>query len=825
MKFVDVILPLPLEATFTYAVPPELENRVGVGYRVIVPFGAAKQYSGIVTRISDTPPQGEMKVKPVVDILEYHPILLPAQLRFWTWLADYYMCPLGDVYKAALPSGLKLASETSVSVQEDFDDWNRLTPKEMQVFELMQSGKAQSVRQLQKALKDSHVLTCVRALMEKGAVQVKETIDSSFRPRKEVHVRLASKYLTEDALNALLDTLERTPKRFQMITTYIELSGLSAALTLGNLKLIKEVSRRTLLEKSGTSAAVLLALKAKGIVELYDFETGRLRDSGITVVEQLPLTAPQQEAFDDIHKQWAAKPVCLLHGVTSSGKTEIYIRLIREALSQGRQVLYLLPEIALTTQITTRLRRIFGNEMGVYHSKFPDAERVEIWQKQLSDHPYGLILGVRSSLFLPFRNLGLVIVDEEHETSYKQQDPAPRYNARDAAIVLASLYKARTLLGTATPSIETYWNALHGKYGLVELSQRYGDMLLPKIEVADVKELLRTKQMRQPFSPQLEDEIRAALERKEQVILFQNRRGYTPVVECPTCGWTPTCQFCDVTLTYHHDQNRMVCHYCGNSFEVPRACPNCGETHLLSIGFGTEKIEEEVHKRFPGARTARLDLDTTRSRSSYERIIGDFAEGRTDILIGTQMVSKGLDFDNVHVVGILDADTMLTRPDFRSFERAFQMMAQVAGRAGRRGKRGYVILQTKRADYPIIKQVTANDYISMYNEQVEERRAFHYPPFYRLIYAYVKHRDYATVERAAALLGGAMRRRFGDRVLGPDKPAVSRIQMWNIRKVALKVERTASPAQVRRLLRQAADEIRNAVGGSSLQIYFDVDPL
>lgn len=825
MKFVDVILPLPLEATFTYSLPAELENRVGTGYRVIVPFGAAKQYSGIVTRIYDSPPEGEMKIKPVVDILEDHPILLSEQLRFWKWLADYYMCPLGEVYKAALPSGLKLASETTVSVQEDFDAWNRLTPKEMQVLELMQQEKAGSVRQLQKALKDSHVLSYVRALMEKGAVQVKETIDSSFRIKKEVHVRLARKYLNEEALNALLDTLERTPKRFHLVTVYMELAGVTAAITLGNPQLIREVSRRELLEKSGTSAAVLLALKAKGIVELYDFEIGRLRSSGISVTEQLPLTRAQQEAFDEIHKQWAEKSVCLLHGVTSSGKTEVYIRLIREALAQHKQVLYLLPEIALTTQITTRLRRIFGNEMGVYHSKFPDAERVEIWQKQLGDHPYGLILGVRSSLFLPFRNLGLIIVDEEHETSYKQQDPAPRYNARDAAIVLASYCNARTLLGTATPALETYWNALNGKYGLVELSMRYGDMLLPKIEVADVKELLRTKQMKQPFSPQLENEIKEALERKEQVILFQNRRGYTPIVECPVCGWTPTCQFCDVSLTYHHDQNRMVCHYCGNSFEVPRACPNCGETHLHSIGFGTEKIEEEVHRRFPAARTARLDLDTTRSRSSYEHIIGNFAEGKTDILIGTQMVSKGLDFDNVHVVGILDADTMLTRPDFRSFERAFQMMAQVAGRAGRRGKRGYVILQTKRADYPIIKEVIANDYVAMYNEQIEERLMFHYPPFYRLIYAYVKHRDFRTVEKAAAMLGEAMRSRFGDRVLGPDKPPVSRIQMWHIRKVALKVERSAHPAEVRRLLRLSAQEVRNGVGSSSLQIFFDVDPI
>ena len=825
MAYCDVILPVPVEGTFTYLIPEALEKRVGEGFRVIVPFGGNKQYSGIVVKLHNEPPKGDFKVKEVVDVMEDYPLLLPSQLRLWKWMADYYLCPIGDVYKAAVPSGLRLASESVVSVESDFEGWDTLTPKELSVMELLQEGKVKNVAQLGKLMKDSHVISYVRNLMSKGALTVKENISSNFRPRKERHVCLAGKYLDRKALDLLLGNLEKTPKRFQLVMKYVEMAGVNTALSLKNLKLIEEVSRAELLKESEISPAVLIALRSKGILEMYDFEVGRLQSSGVSVTEQLPLTPAQQEAYDDIQKQFTEKPVCLLHGVTSSGKTEIYIRMIRKEIEKGRQVLYLLPEIALTTQIMTRLRRIFGDKMGVYHSKFPDNERVEIWQKQLSKHPYELILGVRSSLFLPFQHLGLVIVDEEHETSYKQEEPAPRYNARDTANVLAAFEKAKTLLGTATPSFESFWNVKNGKYGYVELTKRFGDIMLPKIEVADVKELMRTKQMHPPFSPRLEEEISLALKNGEQVILFQNRRGYAPIVECPKCGWMPTCECCDVTLTYHQDAHRMVCHYCGRSYPLPQACPNCGELHLNAYGYGTEKIEEEVHKRFPKARTARLDVDTARNRSAYENIISGFAEGRTDILIGTQMVSKGLDFDHVHVVGILNADTMMTRPDFRSFERSFQLMSQVAGRAGRRNKQGYVILQTKHPDYTVISQVVQHDYTSMYEEQMEEREAFRYPPFYRLFYIYLKHRDGHVVEQAAQDLGKLLRQGFGNRILGPDRPAIGRLQLMYIRKIALKVERNIPLSRVRSLLLQSVNEIKAQLPYNALQVYFDVDPL
>lgn len=825
MSFCDVILPLPVEGTYTYLIPPALEKLVDVGFRVIVPFGTNKQYSGIILRIHADAPNADFKVKEIIAPLENHTLLTPEQLKLWQWMSNYYMCPLGDVYKAAIPSGLRMESETAVNLLEDFDNWESLKPKELQAFELLQGGKAKNVAQLRRAMNDDRVLDYVRGLMDKGALTIRETIESSFRPRREIHVRLAKPYLSEDALSKLFEQLERTPKRFQLLLKYAEMAGLSSAFTLKNEKLIQEVSKADLLRNSGISAAVLVALRSKGIFETYDFDVTRLQRTGVSVAEQLPLSPAQQDAFNSIHKQFQTKQVCLLNGVTSSGKTEIYIRLIREVLQAGGQVLYLLPEIALTTQITTRLRRIFGDAMGVYHSKFPDNERVEIFQKQLSASPYQLILGVRSSVFLPFRNLKLIIVDEEHETSYKQEEPAPRYNARDTAIVLATYYHAHTLLGTATPSLETFWNAKNGKYGYAELLTRFGDMMLPKIEVVDVKELLRTKAMKPPFSPRLEEEIAKALDAHEQVILFQNRRGYAPIVECPQCGWTPTCDYCDVTLTYHQDLHRMVCHYCGRSFEIPNACPSCGETHLKNFGFGTEKIEEEIKKRFPQARTSRLDLDTTRNKNAHENIINSFAAGKTDILIGTQMVSKGLDFDNVHVVGILDADTMLTRPDFRSFERSFQMMSQVAGRAGRRNKRGYVILQTKHADYPVIRQVVDNDYADMYEEQMEERQTFRYPPYYRLIYVYLKHRDNHIVEQAAQQLGTVLRQIFGERVLGPDKPAIARLQLLYIRKIALKIERNVPTSVVRQRLTQAVDGLKQTTTFNALRVYFDVDPI
>ena len=588
---------------------------------------------------------------------------------------------------------------------------------------------------------------------------------------------------------------------------------------------LREVSKKELLTRADATPTIFNGLVEKGIFETYLYEVGRLDREQTRTVAINPLNPAQQAAYDAILSHFREKNVCLLHGVTSSGKTEIYIHLIRQAIENGQQVLYLLPEIALTTQITERLKRVFGGRIGIYHSKFPDAERVEIWQKQLRpEGHYDIILGVRSSVFLPFHNLGLIIVDEEHETTYKQQDPAPRYHARDTAIMLASIYGAKVLLGTATPSIDSYHNALAGKYGLVTLNERYKDIRLPEIRIVDIKELARKKMMNGPFSPELLAAVRQALERHEQVILFQNRRGFAPMIECKVCGWVPKCKNCDVSLTYHKGLNQLTCHYCGYTYAVPRSCPACGSVELVNRGFGTEKIEDNIREIFPDAKVARMDLDTTRSRSAYERIIADFEAGKTHILIGTQMVSKGLDFDHVSVVGILNADNMLNYPDFRAHERAFQLMAQVAGRAGRRDKRGLVILQTKSPDLPVIHQVVTNDYKQMYEDQTAERKLFHYPPFCRFIYVYLKHRKEDVVTQAADTLAAWLRTAFGDKVLGPDKPPVGRIQMLFIKKIVIKLDLNMSGTKVRDYLLSVQRQLIEDERFRSLVVYYDVDP-
>ena len=600
---------------------------------------------------------------------------------------------------------------------------------------------------------------------------------------------------------------------------YVELSGVMGKGT------VKEVAKKELLQRAGVSPSILNGLVEKKIFEIYYHEIGRLNGCGGETFSLNPLNEHQQRAYGEITEVFLEKSVCLLHGVTSSGKTEVYIHLIDEVIRQGKQVLYLLPEIALTTQITERLRRVFGTRLGIYHSKFPDAERVEIWQKQLGAKGYDIILGVRSSVFLPFRNLGLVIVDEEHENTYKQQDPAPRYHARNAAIVLAAMYGAKVLLGTATPSVETWYNATNGKYGLVELKERYQEIRLPEILPVDIKELHRKKRMIGQFSPLLIQYIREALDQKEQVILFQNRRGFAPMIECRTCGWVPKCKNCDVSLTYHKGINQLTCHYCGYTYQLPRSCPACDGVELVNRGFGTEKIEDDIKIAFPEASVARMDLDTTRTRSAYEKIIADFEQGKTDILIGTQMVSKGLDFDHVSVVGILNADTMLNYPDFRSYERAFQLMAQVAGRAGRKNKQGRVILQTKSIDHPIIAQVMANDYEQMVAGQLAERQMFHYPPYYRLVYVYLKNRNEILLEQMADVMAGKLRTVFGARVLGPDKPPVGRIQTLFIKKIIVKIEYNASMGRARELLLQVQREMIEDERFKSLIVYYDVDPM
>lgn len=825
MKFVDVILPLPVSATYTYRLPDGMRHTVQKGCRVIVPFGSKKIYTAVVVEVHDRVPEG-FEVKEVMEVLDSSSVLLPQQLDFWKWIADYYLCTQGDVYKAALPSGMKLESESKVMLNEEFEGEKPFSPREQVVVDALARRTEQTILQLQKACGDKPVLGVVKTLLDKGALLMKEEVRRSYKPRTEVHVRLAEAYMSEEALHCAIDTLKRATKQLNVLVKYMEMADVSFALRMGSAGLLKEVSRKELADASGTTVAVCNALAERGILENYPYETGRLSCSGVAdVIGLSPLSRAQQSAYEEIENTFKHIPVCLLHGVTSSGKTEVYIHLIRKMIEEGKQVLYLVPEIVLTTQLTERLYRVFGSRMGVYHSKFPDAERVEIWQKQLSDTPYDIILGVRSSIFLPFRNLGLVIVDEEHEQSYKQQEPAPRYHARNAAIVLARMYGAHTLLGTATPALETYYNVRTGKYGLVELTERFGRVELPVVEVVDIKELQHKRRMSGPFSPQLLREIRLALENKEQVILFQNRRGYAPMIECRTCGWVPKCPHCDVSLTYHKTLNMMTCHYCGYTSRVPARCPACESAELLRRGFGTEKIEDEIHVLFPEASVARMDLDTTRTRSAYERILSDFQEGKTDILIGTQMVTKGLDFEHVRVVGIIHADAMLNIPDFRSYERAFQMMAQVAGRAGRRSMRGTVILQTKSPDLPVISQVVQHDYAGLYAQQTEERRMFVYPPYCRLIYVYMKHKRADVADRLSREMAVRLRAVFAHRVLGPDVPPVGRIQMLYIRKIVIKVENGASMAKVRAQLLYIRQCMMEHPDYRSAQIYYDADPV
>ena len=819
-KYVDVILPLPLWSLFTYALPATWGDEVQVGCRVVVSFGKKKYYTAIVQRIHTDKPQG-YEVKALTELLDASPILLPSQFRFWQWLADYNLCTLGDVYKAALPSGLKIESETIVVPNEEFEEWESLSAREEQVMHLLQDGEEQSVTLLEKASGLKNLLNVIKSLLEKEAITIKEELKRSYRPKVETRVRLAPDARNEHRLHIFFDELQRrAPKQLDLLMKYLDLSG---ALNPGE---VREVSKQELLSRSGAGATVFNGLVQRGVLETYKEEVGRLER--IEAPQQItlhPLADAQQRAYHAIQQSFTTHSVCLLHGVTAAGKTEIYMHLIEEQLRQGRQVLYLLPEIALTTQITQRLRQVFGSRLGVYHSKFPDAERVEIWNKQLSDQPYDLILGVRSSIFLPFQRLGLVIVDEEHENSFKQQDPAPRYHARNAALVLAAQFGAKTLLGTATPSLESWYHATTGKYALVQLTERYHQVALPRIVPVDIKELQRTKRMSGPFSPLLLQQIRQALERHEQVILFQNRRGFAPMIECNTCGWVPKCKHCDVSLTYHKGLRQLTCHYCGYTEPLIQRCPACDGVDLRYRGFGTEKIEDEIKALFPEAQVARMDLDTTRTRTAFERIITDFQQGRTHILVGTQMVSKGLDFEHVSVVGILNADTMLNYPDFRAYERAFQMMAQVAGRAGRSKEQGTVILQTRSIDHPILSQVMANNYEAMATGQLVERQLFHYPPYYRLIYVYLKHRDEQILSQASFQMASRLRQCFGDRVLGPDKPPVARIQTLFIRKMVLKIETNASLAHARELLVKVQQETLSDERYRSLIIYYDVDPM
>ena len=756
MRYADIILPVPLQGTFTYAVPDGMA--VQVGMRVLVGFGRSKTYIGIVDRMHDTTPQG-YEVKDIQAVMDTLPVVNQAQLQLWHWISDYYLSPIGDVYKAALPAGLKA--------------------------------------------------------------------EDGYRPKTEVYIRLTEQYRHVTALHIALNVLSRAKKQLEAFTAYLELSGWDR---VEDGIQPEEVTREELMNVSGASAETIKQLEKRQLLETYEVEVGRLNHGGEYHPELVkPLSAAQQEAYNAILMSMLKHRVTLLHGVTSSGKTEIYIQLIQRALERKEQVLFLMPEIALTVQMMQRLQRVFGNRLGIYHSRYSDAERVEIWQKQLSDNPYDIILGARSAVFLPFQRLGLIIIDEEHETSYKQQDPAPRYHARSAAIIMAQQTKGggepKVLLGTATPSMESYYNAKTGKYGLVELTERYQGIELPEIQVVDTADLSRRKMMAGPFSPLLLTRVREALERGEQAILFQNRRGFAPMIECRQCGWVPHCQHCDVSLTLHRQMQQLTCHYCGYTYRVPTECPCCGSTDLRTRGYGTEKIEEQVHEVFPDARVARMDLDTTRTRNAYERIISDFSAGRTNILIGTQMISKGLDFDRVSVVGIIGCDSMLNFPDFRAYEHAFMMMSQVSGRAGRKNRRGLVILQTKNPQVPVVQQVVRNDYGALYRDLIAERQAFRYPPYYRLVYVFLKHRQDQTVQTAAIEMGARLRQLFADRVLGPDKPAVAKVKQQNIRKLMLKLELGIDMKRVRQCLLMVQQQMTADKRYSSLQVYYDVDPL
>ena len=801
--YIDVILPLPLDGVFTYSVPPELERQVVVGCRVLVPFGRNKTYVGIAASTHGDCPLCEegaqrpdyrgtvpcvSQIKPILQVLDASPILLDSQLRLWQWMADYYLSPIGEVYKAALPSGLKA--------------------------------------------------------------------EDGYRPKTELYIRLTPKFRSEQALHIAIDMLQRAPSQQKAFVDFLNLlrseecgvwsenTPVAGSVDEGNLPphssflLPRNITRDELLNQ-GHTLATISALVKRGLLETYEQEVGRLNHGGEPHPENIKALSPaQQDAFNQIQFSFLKKNVTLLHGVTSSGKTEIYIHLIQQALDKKQQVLYLLPEIALTVQMMERLQRVFGSRLGIYHSKYSDAERVEIWQKQLSKNPYDVILGARSAVFLPFQCLGLVIVDEEHETSYKQQDPMPRYHARSAAIMLAKMRNeecgmrnddysgdCKVLLGTATPCAETWHNAQTGKYGYVSLTERYKGIELPEVQVVDIKDLQHRKMMNGPFSPLLLLKVREALERGEQAILFQNRRGYAPMIECKQCGWVPHCQHCDVSLTLHRNLNQLTCHYCGYVYQVPTECPACGSHELQTRGYGTEKIEDEVRAVFPEARIARMDLDTTRTRQAYERIINDFSAGRTNLLIGTQMISKGLDFDKLSVVGILNADTMLNYPDFRAYEHAFMMMSQVSGRAGRKGHRGLVILQTKSPDLPVIHQIVDNDYAAFFRSVMAERRQFRYPPYTRLVCIYMKHRSDSLVDTAGHEMGSRLRQWFGARVLGPDRPAVAKVKSLSIRKLLLKIEPGLDLPTVRKYLTLTQQQMLQDKRYTSLQIYFDVDPL
>ncbi|MDQ3191002.1 MAG: primosomal protein N' [Bacteroidota bacterium] len=835
--FVDVVLPLPVPRLYTYRIPFDCNGQIKVGIRVVVQFGKKKLYTALIRKIHNSPPK-EYEAKYIEQILDNEPIVNEKQFVFWDWIASYYMCNIGEVMNAALPGGLKISSETKIILNPSFgDDYTSLNDKEFLVVEALELNQVLTMDEISRIIDQKTVYPVIRSLLDKSAVIVEEEMKEKYKPKLETYVRLSEQSAGDEFLKELFDKLEKkAPRQLDVMMAVISLTR--------SIGLEKGVKKAEILKKVEGAEGAISALAKKGILEIFSKITGRLEDGGAMSGYSKKLNEFQQKAYNDIVEQFVEKDVVLLHGVTSSGKTEIYIKLIEKTIAEGKQVLYLLPEIALTAQIINRLRNILGDQVGIYHSKYNENERVEVWQKLIANKenigstsdegdsedkettsPYTVVLGARSALFLPFDNLGLIIVDEEHETSFKQHEPAPRYHARDAAIVLGNFHKADVLLGSATPSIETYYNSQNGKYGYVELSKRFGGVQMPEILVADIKEANRKKLMKSHYSPMLLENITLALENKEQVILFQNRRGFAPQLNCNMCGWAPQCTRCDVSLTYHKNFNQLKCHYCGYAQRPSRTCNACGSADVKFKGFGTEKIEDELIAFFPNAKIGRMDLDTTRGKNSYKQIISDFEEHKIDILVGTQMVTKGLDFDNVGLVGILSADSMLQFPDFRANERSFQLMAQVSGRAGRKKKRGKVIIQAYNPEHPIIKNVIANDYLSMYIWEMMERKNFFYPPFHRLIGFTLKHKDVDVLNEAAGYFGDLLKQKLGNRVLGPEFPLVARIRNLYNKKILIKIEKEASIGAVKKQIQEMQAVFMQNDNFKSVRIIADIDPL
>ncbi|HAL81807.1 MAG TPA: primosomal protein N' [Mucilaginibacter sp.] len=812
--FVEVILPLAIAKNYTYRVPFEMNEMVMVGKRVVVQFGKSKLYTAIIAAISKLAPE-KYQAKYIIELLDDHPVVTTEQLHFWQWLADYYMCNVGEVMNAALPSALKLASETRIMLNKGFD-YNRaaLHDKEFLIVEALDIQPELTVSDIIKLLGQKTVMPILKLLFEKNVIHISEEVSERYKPRTRTFINLNPVYHNQDNLRELFGILEkRAPKQADAVLTFIKLSRQQ-----------KSISKSELIEESGAGDSSIKSLIEKEIFIAEEKNVSRLYYEEEADLDTFELSEQQEQVLGHIKNEFTQKEVMLLHGVTSSGKTQIYIRLIEEMIASGRQVLYLLPEIALTTHIIERLRMYFGADIGVYHSRFNDNERVEVWQKVLKNE-YKVVLGARSSVFLPFNNLGLIIVDEEHETSYKQYDPAPRYNARDAAIFLANMYKAKVLLGSATPSFESYYNARMNKYGFAELTERYGGVKLPMIEVVSITEETKNKTIQSHFTSVLMEDIKLALTNKEQVILFQNRRGYAPLLMCKICAYTPKCINCDVSLTYHKSSGKLHCHYCGYKEDAPQICPACGSTHLEYKGFGTEKIEDELAMLLPDARIARMDLDTTRSRNSLQTILNDLEEKKIDILIGTQMVAKGLDFSGVTVIGIINADSLLKFPDYRANERSYQMLAQVSGRAGRRGKQGKVVIQTYDPKHRVIKQVIENDYNDLYFTEMEERRSFRYPPFYRIINLIVKHKDPAIVNNQADYLATELRKHFGDRVIGPEFPLIGRIRNYYIKSIMLKFEKDlVSVNKAKTIIREVITQFQTTRLSKGSVVQPDVDP-